>query len=101
MSKKKSSTSSSDIQPPISRKKLNERPIRWLESASPEEIGEALFAVGDEKTVLVAAYLLSRAGPELSHRIDLLTDRCGRDPEGVAKDVVLGAFRSLLGSSGH
>lgn len=45
---------------------MKRRPLKWLEEADPQEIGEALLAVDPIKAAEVVAYLGTRAAPEAS-----------------------------------
>ena len=75
----------------------SERPIAWLERASPEEIGEALLSVGREKAARVVAYVLSRVGPELGSKIDRMVDEIERDPGRVFAKFAIGGLNRMFG----
>jgi hypothetical protein len=63
-----------------------------MDQAGPEEIGEALLALGLDKASLVVGYLLSRFGPEVGPRIDEAVARFQKDP---TRSLARMAFRGL------
>ena len=75
----------------------NESVIRWMEQASPEEIGDALLAVSTEKTAHVIAYLASKFGPEAGAQIDRIVERVERDPVKSLGRAALAGLGRLLG----
>ncbi len=71
------------------------RPLQWLKDATPEEIGEALFAVGPDKTALVVHYLMGRMGPELGRRLEDLQSEVRSDPLGSLARFALGGLGAM------
>jgi len=69
------------------------RPLRWLEQASAQEIGEALLAVDEVKAARVTAYLMSRAEPEIQNIVDNARSNLERDPLGTIGGALLGLSR--------
>jgi hypothetical protein len=65
--------------------------LRWLEEASPEEIGEALLSIGVKKATRVGVYLAQRIGPDLGEAIDVAVERARNNP-GEAILNTLGGF---------
>jgi len=68
------------------------KPLRWIEEASPQEIGEALLAVDTVKSYKVAAYLAKRMGPESEGLI-------ARAKKGFSEDPLGAIGRALIGAS--
>jgi hypothetical protein len=76
---------------------LTKAPLRWLQEASAEEIGEALLAVGVEKAGAVVLYVGHRVGPELAQALDVALEKAQENPAETLKRVGFGALNSLLG----
>lgn len=76
---------------------MSKRPLRWLDEASPEEIGEALLAVGPEKAVRVGVYLATRLGPEFAVRIDRAVEQAEANPADAVGRTLAAGFKAFLG----
>ena len=73
------------------------RPIEWLNQASPAEIAEALLAVDTGKAASVALYVTERFGAEIGQAAEQFEARIAEDPAGTFGRVVGGALKGFLG----
>jgi hypothetical protein len=70
--------------------------MQWLEQASPQEIGEALLAVDEQKAYEVAAYLGARLPPELARMLESAIHGLERNP---VRTIGGALFAGLKGAS--
>lgn len=77
---------------PESRSRV--RPVRWLQSATGQEIAIVLLEVDPEKAVEVAAILLHRLGPEVGRRVEAIANDLRVNP---AETLVRACFSVLKG----
>ena len=69
------------------------RPIKWLEDATPQEIGEALLAVDEIKAGMVVTYLGSRIGSEVGRVVEDIKIELNKDPVGSIARGIMGIAR--------
>lgn len=66
------------------------KPLKWLENATPQEIGEAILAVGHDKGIKVVTYIVGRIGPEALNLAELARDNLEQDPLGAISGALIG-----------
>ena len=87
---------STQPEPGIRTPNFNQRPIGWIEEASPAEIAEAILAVDIGKAAAVAMYITDRIGAEIGEIATRFESQMNTNPAGTISKMLGGALRGFL-----